>query len=137
MRAAPQTSRQGVLVGIEGASADIRIGQIGTQKTVPGIADRDPADLLQDGQINPLISILVRIAGIGPAHERGAFGVGRKLREQHHLVGDTVGSGIVFPITAVYVFLFVLVLILEDNGEGGALILAGVLVIAPLHDLPT
>lgn len=99
----------GVFVFVDFASADIGVGQVRTKETVSRVAHRHAADLLQDGEIDPLVGILVRRRGIRPAHESRALGVGRELGEQDHLVDDAVLALVILPQVPIDVFLSLLV----------------------------
>src|SRR3569833_1169541 len=83
---------QTMLIGLDWATADVRIGMIGAEKAVTGIAYGHTPYLFQDRQIDPLVGIAIGLRGVGPAHEGRTLGIGRVLREQHNLVGHDDGE---------------------------------------------
>src|SRR3569832_2837360 len=100
-----------MLIGLDWATADVRIGKIGAEKAVTGIAYGHTPNLFQDRQIDPLVGIAIGLRGVGQAHEGRTLGIGRVLRAQHHLVGHPAFAAIVLPQTSNDVFLLVIVLV--------------------------
>src|SRR3569832_1543203 len=126
-----------MLIGLYGATADVRIGKIGAEKAVTGSAYGHTPYLLQDRQINPLVGIAIGLRGVGPAHKGRSLGIRRVLREQHHLVGHPAFAAIVFPQTTIDVFLLVIVFVAQDDGEPRTLVVARIFEVASLKYIVT